>query len=97
MYTGLPIEGQGQFGCICQGQRPECCHSVRDAFFTPVFPVTSALRARPTVFAVPVRSSWRPETSKVALLDNKTPSSSALDVMNLSSLDTGGGIGRRVG
>src|SRR5579863_5715360 len=97
MYTGLSIEGKGYFGCVSQRQRSECCHSVCIAFFIPVFPVTRALRVRLTVFVVPVRSSWRPESSMFPLLDNKTPSSSALVVMNMSSLDTGGGIGRRVG
>jgi len=66
-------------------------HNVWDAFF----PVTSALSARLTVFAVLVRSPLRPEPS--TLPDNMNPSSSTLDAMNLSSLDTGGGIGLRVG
>ena len=70
-------------------------HNVWDAFFTPAFPMTSALRARLTVFAVLVRSSRRPGPSM--LPDNMNPSSSMLDAMNLSSLDTGGGIGLRVG
>ena len=74
-----------------------CYHNVRDDFFTTTFPVTSAFSARLTAFAVPARSSNWPGPSTFAWPDGTPSSSSVLNVMNLSSLDTGGGIGRRVG
>lgn len=70
---------------------------MRDAVFTTGLPVTSALSARLTAFAAPERSSLRTASSKPALPNSMAPSSSTLDAINLSSLDTGGGIGRRVG
>ena len=73
-----------------------CQPYVGDAFFITVFPVTSALNARLTTLAAPARSCRKPDVSASILPGCILPSSSTLDPANLlSSLDTGGGIGRR--